>query len=319
MYFIGIDTSCYTTSIAVVDSDEKLIFDGRKLLNVKTSERGLRQSEAVFQHMNNLPVLLKEAMTICDSEKISCIGVSTKPRSMEGSYMPVFTAGYNLAEVVSSCLKVPIIKCSHQQGHIISGAWSIDKIYSDSLLVYHISGGTTELLKYDILSEKVDIVGGTEDLNAGQYIDRIGVALGFKFPCGKEMDKLCYNTKSEAIKLPLAVKNTVMSFSGPESQVQRLILKNNVIDEEFKSQIAISVFLNIAKALEKTIENACVEYGIKDVLLVGGVASNSVIRKELLNNKKLSTLNINISISKPEYSSDNAVGAAIYAKRAYQA
>lgn len=317
MYFMGIDTSCYTSSIAIVDNHENIIYDGRIMLEVPEKSRGLRQSEAVFQHSNNLPLLCSEAFNSFDSNKLSCIGVSTKPRSTEGSYMPVFTAGRNLAKIVSSCIKVPIVECSHQQGHMIAGAWSVDKQYKDKFLAYHISGGTTELLIADILSDEIRIIGGTEDLNAGQFIDRVGVSMGIKFPCGKEMDKLCKD-ESNILEVPLSIKNAFLSFSGPESHVQRLIQSRINLDDEFKSQIAASVFYNIARALEKTILYSSTYYNLKDVLLVGGVASNSIISQQLQGSEKARSMGVNISISAPHYSTDNAVGAAIYAKRAYQ-
>lgn len=318
MYFLGIDTSCYTSSVAIVDINEHIIYDGRILLEVAANEKGLRQSDAVFQHMNNLPKLCSEAMKIVETSKLNGIGVSTRPRNIEGSYMPVFTAGNNFAKVIAACMKAPILECSHQQGHIIAGAWSIHKAFTDKHLVYHISGGTTELLKVSNINQTIEIVGGTQDLNAGQYIDRVGIALGMKFPCGNEMDKLCNDDVCPSFELPISVKETILSFSGPESHVQRLIAKETGLDEKFKAQISKSVFLNIAEALERTIINACVLSNIKDVLIVGGVASNSVISNKLHESTKAKALVINISISKPQYSSDNAVGAAIYAKRTYQ-
>lgn len=318
MYFLGIDTSCYTTSIAIVDSEEKLVYDGRIMLEVAAKENGLRQSDAVFQHMNNFPKLSSAALKAIEPNKISCIGVSSRPRNLEGSYMPVFTSGINYAKVIADCINAPVIECSHQQGHIISGAWSINKKNADNHLVYHISGGTTELLLVNNIEQAIEIVGGTEDLNGGQYIDRVGVSLGFKFPCGKEMDKLCKDNGVEGIELPVSVKDTILSFSGPESHVQRLIKKESVIDEAFKVMISKSVFINIAKALEKTIITACKQYNKDNVLIVGGVASNSIISHILHSSSKIKALGINISISKPQFSSDNAVGAAIYAKRAFQ-
>jgi N6-L-threonylcarbamoyladenine synthase len=318
MYFLGIDTSCYTTSAAVIDIEGKLIYDGRVLLEVPKEERGLRQSLAVFQHSNNLPKLISAAMEAFNTSKLCCIGVSTRPRAQEGSYMPVFTAGHNTARIISSCLKVPIVECSHQQGHIIAGAWSIDREYKERFLVYHISGGTTELLLVDPSNNEEKLIGGTEDLNAGQYIDRIGVSLGCKFPCGPELDKLSSESISDAIELPIAVRNTYLSFSGPESHVQRLISKSE-INHSYRADIAKAVFLNITKALEKTIVNGCREYKVNNVLMVGGVASNSIIRATLKESKKMRQLGIQVDISMPKFSSDNAVGAAIYAKEAYKA
>lgn len=318
MYFLGIDTSCYTSSVAIIDIDENIIYDGRILLEVAVKEKGLRQSDAVFQHMNNLPKLCSEAMKSFESSKLKGIGVSIKPRNIEGSYMPVFTVGNNFAKVIAACVKAPIVECSHQQGHIIAGSWSINKVFTNKHLVYHISGGTTELLKVSNINQAIEIVGGTQDLNAGQYIDRIGVALGMKFPCGNEMDKLCSDYEVSSFLLPISVKDAILSFSGPESHVQRLICKETCLDENFKARISKSVFLNIAEALEKTIINACARNEIKDVLMVGGVASNSIISQKLQESTKTKAKGINISISKPQYSSDNAVGAAIYAKRTYQ-
>ncbi|MDF2591833.1 MAG: O-sialoglycoprotein endopeptidase [Clostridia bacterium] len=315
MYFLGIDTSCYTSSVAIVDENENLIYDGRILLDVAINEKGLRQSDAVFQHMNHIPKLFGEAMEITDANRLKAIGVSARPRNVESSYMPVFTAGNNYAKVIAATIKAPIIECSHQQGHIIAGAWSINQTFTDMHLVYHISGGTTELLKVVDINHAIEIVGGTQDLNAGQYIDRIGVALGMKFPCGKEMDKLCNDNESSEFELPISVKAATLSFSGPESHVQRLIAKKTVLEKEFKSKISKSVFINIAEALERTIINACAIHNIKDVLIVGGVASNSIISRKLQDSAKAKKSGINITISKPEYSADNAVGAALYAKR----
>ncbi len=318
MFFMGIDSSCYTSSIAIVDEQENLIYDGRKILEVEQGGRGLRQSEAVFQHMNNLPLLCTEALSRVEPQKLAAIGVSTSPRTQEGSYMPVFTAGHNIAKVISSCTAAPILSLSHQEGHILAGAWSIGKIMTGSYLVYHISGGTSELLLADEKSAEIRIIGGTEDLNAGQYIDRIGVALGMKFPCGREMDNLCSRTDIPELPLPVSVKGSFLSFSGPESHVQRLISKENTLTTEFKAAVAYAVFQNIAVTLEKSILNACIETGLREVLMVGGVASNSVIRGHLEGSSKFRRAGIQAVISKPEYSSDNAVGAAVYAKRHYK-
>lgn len=318
MFFMGIDSSCYTSSIAIVDEQENLIYDGRRVLEVAQGGRGLRQSEAVFQHMNNLPVLCTEAMSRIEPHKLRAVGVSTSPRTQEGSYMPVFTAGHNLAKVISSCTAAPILDLSHQEGHILAGLWSIAKEMTGNYLVYHISGGTSELLLVNQNAPEIQIVGGTEDLNAGQYIDRVGVALGMKFPCGKELDNLCNQAGSPELRLPVSVKGSFLSFSGPESHVQRLISKESSLTSEFKASIAYAVFQNIAEALEKTILNTSAETGTKEVLMVGGVASNSVIREHLLESGRLRRAGVQVAISEPIYSSDNAVGAAIYAKRHYK-
>ncbi len=319
MYYLGIDTSCYTTSVAIVDSSEQVIYDGRKMLSVEQGMRGLRQSESVFLHIKNLEPLCNEATSKLKLKNPCCVAVSSSPRNVEGSYMPVFITGYNTASIMASCFRVPLYECSHQQGHIIAGAWSVGQKLTGDYLVYHISGGTTELLKVHASSETYKIVGGTEDLNAGQFIDRVGVAMGLGFPCGKEMDKLCneYDDISD-IELPVSVKGSYLSLSGPESYVQRILDKERLDNEDYKANIAKSVFYSIGKAIEKTIINTCKKYNINKVLLVGGVASNSIIRSLLMQSKSIEKNGIDLIISDSRYSSDNAVGTAIFGKRIYE-
>lgn len=318
MYYLGIDTSCYTTSVAIVDSSEKVVYDGRIILSVDKGMRGLRQSEAVFQHIKNLKILCNEAMSKLELKKPCLISVSSSPRNVEGSYMPVFITGYNTASIMASCLRVPLYECSHQQGHAIAGAWSVGRELTGDYLVYHISGGTTELLKVQAENEAYKIIGGTEDLNAGQFIDRVGVAMGLGFPCGKEMDKLCSKYDIPAMDLPISVRGSYLSFSGPESYVQRILDKESLNKEDYKAKVAKSVFYSIGKAIEKTIVNACKEHNLNKVLLVGGVASNSIIRKLLSQSKRMGNDRIDLIISDSRYSSDNAVGAAIIGKRVYE-
>ena len=95
---LGIDTSNYTTSIALV-CDGAVILNLKKLLDVDSGERGIRQSDAVFQHTRNLPELFERLGNV----KIDAVGVSSRPRDVEGSYMPCFLAGVSAARAASAC------------------------------------------------------------------------------------------------------------------------------------------------------------------------------------------------------------------------
>lgn len=312
MYYLGIDTSCYTTSIALIDKEYNLIYDKRIVLNVKKGNRGLRQSEAVFQHQNNLNKLICELFDKINPQNISKIAVSSKPRDKEDSYMPVFTTGINIARIIASSLNIELAETSHQQGHIAAGLWSCKQDTEEKIMVYHVSGGTSELLKVDIQENlKVTAIGGSSDLNAGQFVDRIGVSLGLNFPCGKEMDRLCSNYDTQPIEIPISANKHSISFSGPETFAQRIIAQQSTVDCKFASALSKGVFLSIAKTLEKSIINAIQESNIKDVLMVGGVMSNTVIKYYLLNSKKLITNQIRIYFADTYYSTDNAVGTAL--------
>jgi N6-L-threonylcarbamoyladenine synthase len=306
-YILGIDTSCYTTSISIVDTKGSVVFDKRKMLKVKHGQRGLQQSQAYYQHNDNLVQLMSDIKPIM--KNIKSIGVSTKPRPICDSFMPVFKAGHNAAKILSFALDIPLVQTSHQEGHIMAGLYSAKGPESQSFLCVHVSGGTSDVLEVTRCvghGFTVNTLGGTQDLNAGQFIDRVGVALGMDFPCGKEMEQLARKGKTGSI-LPSSVKGRHMSFSGPETMAQRLI-KQGVPKED----IALSVFLCIARSLLKVLNN-CYQEKTKfdNILFVGGVSSNTYIREYLkakLNNK------FRLYFAQPYFSVDNAVGVALLGK-----
>lgn len=302
MKIIGIDTSCYTTSVCVVDENEKLLGDYRKVLNVKQGNRGLRQSEAVFQHMNNLPDLISELFSGIERKDISAVTVSSVPRRVEDSYMPVFMVSLNIGKILSLSLGVPLLKYSHQEGHIRAGIWSADGPKNEKFLAVHLSGGTTEILKVKRENNgfSIDIIGKTLDISAGQLVDRVGVALGLGFPCGKKLEELAL-AGTDNIKVPVWVKEENMSFSGSETFLQKYI------NDSKSEDVAFAVQVCIAKTLEKVIVNAVKKYNLSEVLMVGGVSSNQYIKNYLLG--KLGEYRL--YFSDPAYSVDNSVGTAL--------
>ena len=311
MYCLGIDTSCYTTSLAAVNEALELTYEGRIILDVPFGARGLRQSDAFYQHIGNISILMEQCMKSIDQGSIKGIAVSTRPRSAEDSYMPVFTAGFHTAKTISLLLKLPIIEVSHQDSHIEAGLWSSKCEMKPVFLAYHISGGTTELmLVHNQEPMVIDEIGGSSDLNAGQFIDRAGVAMGMKFPCGQEMDKLCSEYETKGIEIPISIDGSFLSFSGPETHVQRMI-KGKTLDKRKMADISMGVFLCIAKSIEKTAINAKRNYSIGELLLVGGVASNARIKDYLINSGKLKKNGIEPVFADARYSPDNAVGTAV--------
>ena len=115
---LGIDTSNYTTSVALTGFGGEIIKDLRKPLQVKQGERGLRQSHALFQHIENLPGLLEEILDSPLRMEIKAVSASDRPRRAEGSYMPVFNGGCRFGKVAAAALGVPFFCFSHQEGHL---------------------------------------------------------------------------------------------------------------------------------------------------------------------------------------------------------
>lgn len=310
--YLGLDTSAYTTSIGVVNQHGQVVLNLRKPLAVKKGSRGLRQQEAVFQHVNNIPEMIEILTNNININNIKSVSVSAKPRNVEGSYMPVFKVGKGQAFTLSKVLDVKYSEFSHQDGHIASAFIGSDSIANENFLALHISGGTTELLMVRNINNQFDIeiIGGTKDISAGQLIDRIGVKLGLDFPSGKVIDDLSLTGEILPEKLPISTKGTWVNYSGSETFFLRLIDKNdhNIND------ISKSLLFTVASSLKKIILKSLFIYNLNNIVITGGVAANSFIREYLL--KTLSEENdVNVFYPNKEYCTDNAVGIAYLGSR----
>lgn len=303
-YYLGIDTSCYTTSCALVNEEGKLLQEERKLLEVKLGGRGLAQSNMVFQHTRALPILLEK---LALEGELLGVGISAFPRREENSYMPAFLVGKGMGESLAHFQKVPCFSFAHQENHILAALREAgEEIPREPFFALHVSGGTTELVyakAHDHIGLESNIIGATRDLHGGQFVDRVGVALGLSFPAGPALEKLAHHA-SEVNALPLSVKEGQISFSGPASEALRRIEKQSVTPEE----IAKATFMAIGKGLTKMIDYHLLHYPIKRIIAVGGVMANSYLRADL---EKLSDKRkVKLQFASPKYSSDNATGVA---------
>ena len=309
--FIGIDTSCYTSSAACV-CVSGIAGEQRRLLSVEGGERGLRQSDAVFLHTRNMTELLPRLLNGVDTKSIAGIGVSVCPSSRENSYMPVFLVGKLLAETLGAALGVPVCHFTHQQGHIRAALFGNEGLRFSRFMAFHLSGGTSELLGVDDTSgePEVSVLGGSSDINAGQLVDRLGVRMGLEFPAGKAFEALAAGAKQRGVLLPASVNGLRFSFSGAETKAARA-LESGVS----AADVAFSVYDLIARTLAKTILNAMDGGGIPDhgqsFLLAGGVASSALLRSLL--EKRLESSGAKLYYADPSLASDNAVGAALLA------
>ncbi|MBQ3054416.1 MAG: O-sialoglycoprotein endopeptidase [Clostridia bacterium] len=300
---LGIDTSCYTTSVAIV-KDGNIIADERMPLTVEKGERGLRQSDGVFMHIKSLPVLLEKLGQSHPLKDISAVAVSASPRPEENSYMPVFMAGLTVASSVATALNVPLYKTSHQEGHIMAALESCgEKVEDTEFISVHISGGTTELLHTKRTKEGFcfSLAGESLDLHAGQLIDRIGVAMGLGFPCGKELDTLALKSKNP-ISFPVTMKGSNFHLSGAEAQgLQKISLG------EKKEDIAKGILLAVGKSLKKALDEINREASFNIVIMGGGVSASKTIRDYFHSVK----CDYKVLFSNPAYSTDNACGVAL--------
>ena len=302
--YIGIDTSCYTTSAACAENGS-IVSDRRTMLRVASGERGLRQSDGVFQHVRNLGEIMSALMADADRAKIKAVAVSTRPRPEQDSYMPVFLAGKTAAITLANALDVRLIELSHQQGHVRAALYGNEQLMGRRFLGMHISGGTTEIFTIGSNLE-IGLIGGCADLHAGQLVDRVGVSLGMAFPSGKHMEVLASERSGEpAVRLPIWVRGTQCSFSGTESAAQRLIEQG-----ADGADIAYAVYDAMARTFHKLIVNAADETGLDCVLIAGGVASSGLLRK-MLRERMAKRRHVDVRFGEARLSSDNAVGIAL--------
>jgi len=300
---IGFDTSNYTTSAAVFDGETG---ENRgRLLTVPEGSLGLRQSEAVFQHVKRLHLMVEELRAQDLLGRVEAVGASTRPREADGSYMPCFLVGEGQGRALAAVLDVPFCPCSHQQGHIAAAAWSAGRpeLLDRPHLAWHLSGGTTELLYVRPAGASVtaEVIGGTSDISAGQLVDRIGVALGLGFPAGRAMDELSRRSE-RGDRFPVKVTDCTFSLSGMENKIKGMLKEGAAAPDA-----ARFTFETLALALERATRAAQERYGVLPVLCSGGVASNTLLRARLEG--------LGAVFAPPQYSTDNALGVAILARR----
>ncbi len=305
MNVLGLDTSNYTTSVALFNGQDGI--NAGKLLEVKQGELGLRQSDALFQHVRQLPGLMERLAGRPELTGLRAVGASTRPRALEGSYMPCFLAGTSQGQALACALGVPFFPCSHQQGHLAAAAWSAGRLdlLERPFLAWHLSGGTTELLLVEPegYNVKATILGGTRDISAGQLIDRTGVLLGLSFPAGKALDALC--SQAQACKpFKVRLEGLYFSLSGMENKVKAMVEAGE--PSERTARFALDTVTDVVVRATKA---ALEQYPGLPVLCSGGVASNSRLRQAM-------EQSCGALFAAPEYSTDNAMGVAILTHRA---
>lgn len=299
---LGIDTSNYTTSVALMYDDGELIANIKRPLKVNDGERGLRQSDAVFAHIKNMPSAMEEAREYLEGRSPSAIGVSARPRNVDGSYMPCFLSGVAVAEGIAASLGAPLYKFSHQCGHVMAALYSSgsEELMKDRFAAFHISGGTTELLivKGSETGFDAELVGGTKDLNAGQIIDRIGVFLGMPFPAGPHLERAALEYSGKIPSKKVSVEGTYANLSGLENMAHKLYE-----DTGDTAKVAAFVFEYLGNAIVKMCEGLIEKYGNMPFVFAGGVMCNSIIKAKLKSH-------FDARFAEPMMSADNAVGIA---------
>ena len=301
--FLGLDTSNYKTSAGLFCPEDGSFRACGKLLEVPLGTLGLRQSDALFQHVKQLPEQVRAACREMDGE-ICAIGYSAKPRDLEDSYMPCFLAGKCAAECMGAALDVPVYDFSHQQGHLAAAAFSAEQtdLLKQPFLAWHLSGGTTELLLVEPSDTRIiraEILGGSTDISAGQLIDRVGVALDMPFPAGPYVEQAALRSDKQDF-FRVKVNGSNFSFSGVQNQFEARIKAG-----ESREDVCRFVLLTVAETILKATKNERKTHPLP-VLISGGVSVCSLVQDVFAKEK-------NLWFAQKGLGGDNAVGTAILA------
>lgn len=306
--FVGIDTSNYTTSAAVCTEDGEIVANLKEPLPVRAGECGLRQSDAVFSHVRNLPVLMARLREAIKDYTVRAVGCSVRPREAEGSYMPCFLAGRAAAEAFAAAIDIPVLQFSHQDGHIMAALYSSgasERLLQAPFAAFHVSGGTTEVLHVTPTARRfsVRLVGETADLNAGQAIDRVGVMMGLDFPCGKEIEALAATYTGKPPRPRVCVRDGKCNLSGLQNLAEKLW-------RETGDRAAVSAYVLsfVGQTLRQMTEQLDQMYPSLPIVYAGGVMSNRYLQ-ELLGKRP------DTYFAAPQFSADNAAGTALLCRR----
>ena len=309
--FVGIDTSNYTTSCAVCTESGKIVANLKEPLPVRAGECGLRQSDAVFAHVRNLPTLMSRLREATEGRDVIGVGCSVRPREAEGSYMPCFLAGRAAAESYAAAIGVPVMEFSHQDGHVMAALYSSgasEKLLKAPFAAFHVSGGTTEMLLVTPrdVGFSIELIGGTDDLNAGQAIDRVGVMMGLAFPSGREMEQLAAQNEKKIPKPRICVRDGVCNLSGLQNLAEKLWTES--ADRALVSAYVLSF---VGETLAGMTAHLDLKHPDIPIVYAGGVMSNRLIQARLA--KRESTY-----FAEPPFSADTAAGVALLCQRAFK-
>lgn len=309
--FVGIDTSNYTTSAAIVAIDGDVLLNFKAPLPVKEGERGLRQSDAVYAHIKNQPSAMAALSRVITENNLqaAAVGFSASPTNSADSFMPCFMCGRAFADSFAAGSNVPVYSYSHQEGHIAAAAYSATgnlELLKKELIAFHVSGGTTDIVicTPDRFRFNTQRIGGSNDLHAGQLIDRVAVMMGLRFPGGPELERIASKAAEFNERINISVKDLNCNLSGGENTAKKIYV------DQGAENAAFYTLSFIAKTLDKLSSNLRDIYPSHPILYSGGVMSNKYIKDVL---KKRS----NTYFAEPQFSADNAAGIALLTRERF--
>ena len=280
MLILGIETSCDETAAAIIK-------DGREVIanvvasQIKTHKAfgGVVPEVAAREHLDTINIVVNEAFEIAKRERnINPEDIDAYASTVGPGLVGCLLVGLNAAKALSLVYNKPYIGINHLQGHVCANFLETD--LKPPFICLLVSGGHTQIIKVEDY-DKQEIIASTIDDATGEVYDKVARLMGLEYPGGIKLDKLAQIGNPKAFELPEArVGENEFSFSGLKTAVLRIVqgYKNSELPV---NDICASFQERITKTLIKKTVNLADKYGIKTIVLSGGVAANSELRKKL--------------------------------------
>jgi N6-L-threonylcarbamoyladenine synthase len=263
---LGIESTAHTFGASVASSEGRILSDAKRVY-VPVTGRGIHPREAAQHHSTIAAAVIQEALKEAKvtPPALDGVGVALGP-----GLGPTLRIGATLARAISSKLRIPLIAVHHAIGHIEIGTLTSG---SRDPLVVLLSGGHTTIAAF--ASRRWRIYGETEDITLGNLLDMFGRSAGLPSPGGPVVERLA-SKSTNFLELPYTVKGNDVSYSGLLTAATKLLHSGRRVEDLCYSVQEVS-FSMLAEAVERSLAHTEKE----EILLVGGVASNLVLRKKL--------------------------------------
>lgn len=309
MIILGIESSCDETSIAVIrDGKEILSNNISSQIEIHKEYGGVVPEIASRQHIKNIATVLEESL---DEAKITLDDVDYIAVTYAPGLIGALLVGISFAKGLSYAKNIPIIPVHHIKGHIYANFLEHDiELPCISLVV---SGGHTNIIYIDENHNFITI-GETLDDAVGESCDKVARVLGLGYPGGPIIDKMYYQGNKDYLKITKPkVSKYDFSFSGIKTAIINFDNKMKMMNKSYKKEDLAASFLGTVVDIlcDKTLA-AAREKNVKTIMLAGGVAANSLLRKQL---KEMAEIhNIKVVYPSMKLCTDNA---AMIAEAAY--
>ena len=297
-YIMAIESSCDETACAIVKNGREVVAN-IVASQIKTHEKfgGVIPEIAAREHLDAINVVVQEAFNQSGltPDKITAFAGTVGP-----GLVGCLLVGLNAAKTLALTHDKPFIGVNHLNAHLCANY--IDTELRPPFMALLVSGGHTQIIDVESYSKQT-IIGETIDDAVGEAYDKVARLIGLPYPGGPRLDKLAQVGNSKAFELPEGkVDGYNFSFSGLKTAVLRIV-KSFDGKELPVNDICASFQECVSKTLVKKLKKALQERGYKQVVIAGGVAANSEIRKKVF---ALENEGYHVCAPAMKYCTDNA-------------